>query len=61
MTLSEGPGRIVGSFSNSLRGIYAPLPDDLRFFVCKCNHRQITPEVEAALRKAEADYLAARP
>lgn len=60
-TLSRGPGRTVGPISRSILGVFAPIPADLEYWVCLHGHRQLTPEIEMALRAAEDAYLAAVP
>lgn len=55
--MSRGPDRVVGGFARNIMGVLAPLPDDLEFEVCSYDHRQLTPEVEKALRAAEDAHL----
>lgn len=55
---STGPGRVVGAAAYSLRGINAPLPDDLSFEYCgRCSIRNMTPELIASLHAAERAYM----
>jgi hypothetical protein len=65
--LSSGSGRVVGPFARSISGIYAPIPANLAFWVCKTKgaeplrgHRQFTPELEKALRDAEDSFTRTR-